>query len=127
MKKQFFFCLFALAITTTSVKAQQMAAATTQATENKEPNALTKIALLRLSAEGIANNVLGKAYPIFFEYYTAKKNIAAQATSANNNVSEEYAKIISKRDEKLSLLFSEKEMKNYKNKVEAELVAAENR
>jgi hypothetical protein len=125
MKKYFFFCLFALAITTTSVKAQQMAA-TTQAIESKEPNALTKIALLRLSAEGIANNVLGKAYPIFFEYYTAKKNLAEQAATANNTT-EEYAKLISKRDEKLSTIFSEKEMKNYKNKVEAELAAAENR
>jgi hypothetical protein len=126
MKKQFFFCLFALAITTTSVKAQQMAAATTQATENKEPNALTKIALLRLSAEGIANNVLGKAYPIFFEYYTSKKNIAEQAGTANNTA-EEYASIIAKRDEKLRSIFSEKEMKNYKNKVEAELATAENK
>jgi hypothetical protein len=126
MKKQFFFCLFALAITTTSVKAQQMVAATAQATENKEPNALTKVALLRLSAEGIANNVLGKAYPIFFEYYTSKKNIAEQAATANNTA-EEYAKIIAKRDEKLSTIFSEKEMKNYKNKVEAELAASENK
>jgi hypothetical protein len=126
MKKQFFFCLFALAITTTSVKAQQMMAATAQVTENKEPNALTKIALLRLSAEGVANNVLGKAYPIFFEYYTSKKNITEQAASTNNTA-EEYAKIIAKRDEKLSTIFSEKEMKNYKNKVEAELAAAETR
>jgi hypothetical protein len=127
MKKQFFFCLFALAITSTSIKAQQITAATSQATEKKEPNALTKIALLRLSAEGIANNVLGKAYPIFFEYYTSKKNITEQAASTSNNTVEEYAKIIAKRDEKLSIIFSEKEMKNYKNKVEAELAAAENR
>jgi hypothetical protein len=111
-----------LALTTTDVMAQHAMANTTQTNENKEPNAVTKIALLRLSAERIDNNVLAKAYPIFFEYYTSKKNIAEQA---NNNTTEEYAKIIAIRDEKLSTILSEKEMKNYKKKIEKELAEGE--
>ncbi len=129
MKKQFFFALFALAITTTSVKAQQMVEASTnlQTTEKKEPNALTKLALLKLSAAGISNEQLAKAYPVFFEYYVTKKKVDEQiAVGENKNAADvEYAKLMKNRDEKLSEILSQKEMKSFKNKFEKELAEGE--
>ncbi len=129
MKKQFFFALFALAIVTTNVNAQQVAAAlkAEQTTEKKEPNALTKLALLKLSAAGISNEQLAKAYPVFFEYYVTKKKVDEQiAVGENKNaVDVEYAKLMKNRDEKLSEILSQKEMKSFKNKFEKELAEGE--
>lgn len=129
MKKQFFFALFALAIVTTNVNAQQVAAAlkAEQTTEKKEPNALTKLALLKLSAAGISNEQLAKAYPVFFEYYVTKKKVDEQiAVGENKNAADvEYAKLMKNRDEKLSEILSQKEMKSFKNKFEKELAEGE--
>ncbi len=129
MKKQFFFALFALAITTTNVNAQQMVAALTaeQKTEKKEPNALTKLALLKLSTAGISNEQLAKAYPVFFEYYSTKKKVDEQiAVGENKNAADvEYAKLIQNRDEKLSEFLSKNEMKSFKTKLEKELADGE--
>lgn len=130
MKKQFFFALFALVITTTSVNAQQQITAaltTQQTTEKKEPNALTKLALLKLSSLGVANNMLAKAYPVFFEYYSTKKKVDEQiAIGENKNAAdEEYAKLIQNRDEKLREILSEKEMKVFKTKLEKALAEEE--
>jgi hypothetical protein len=128
MKKQFLCCLFAIAITTTSLKAQQMAMATTQATEKKQPNVLTKLALLKLSATGVSNNTAGKAFPVFFEYYSMKQKIDAEMAATNTiNATAEYEKIISTRDDKLRQILSETEMKNFKKKLEAELAAEESK
>jgi hypothetical protein len=129
MKKQFFCCLFALAITGTSLKAQQIVAASSQTSEKKQPNALTKVALLKLSATGTPNEELSKAYPVFFEYYSVKERVDAQIALGDNKsaASEEYAKLILNRDEKLKTILSEKEMKVFKSKLEAELAIEENK
>jgi hypothetical protein len=112
MKKSIILALVAIAITTKSVKAQQ---ATTMAapTAQQAPNALSKLAVLKLSAAGFSNELLGKAYPIFSEYYTYLQTA----------IPEDVAKIVTKRDDNLRVIFTEAQMATWKNTVEPALVA----
>jgi hypothetical protein len=120
MKKQFFLALLAVIFTTTLFA---------QSSEKKAPNALTKIALLKLSAAGVGVDKMGKTFPVFFEYYSMKQKIeeAVAAGEMKADPKVELAKLISNRDESLKTLFTEAEMKTFKNKLEAELVAEENK
>ncbi len=102
MRKSIILALITIAITTTSIKAQQ--AATTAATTQQAPNALSKLAVLKLSSAGFSNELMGKAYPIFFEYYTYLQTA----------IPEDVAKIVKKRDDNLRVIFTEEQMKTWK-------------
>ena len=110
MKKSIILALFLLAITITSVKSQQVT--TDVASEKLAPNALSKIALLKLSAVGFSNEILGKAYPIFSEYYTYLQTA----------LPEDKIKIVAKRDDNLKNIFTEAQMVTWKNTVEPALL-----
>jgi hypothetical protein len=112
MKKSILLALFAITITSTTLKAQQVVAAPVQ---QQAPNALSKLAVLKLASVGFPNDLLGTAYPIFSEYYT---NLQAYAAG-------EAAALAIKRDEKLKLIFTEAQMATWKNTVEPALLAGQ--
>ncbi len=97
-------------ITITSIKAQQVIRDV--ASEKLAPNALSKIVLLKLSAAGFSNEILGKAYPIFSEYYTYLQTA----------IPEDKLKLIAKRDDNLKTIFTETQMATWKNTVEPSLL-----
>jgi hypothetical protein len=113
MRKGIFLAFCALLFSIASVNAQQ--AITVAPVQQQAPNALTKIAVLKLVSAGFDNELVGKAFPIFSDYYTM-----LQAAPDG-----EAAALAVKRDEKLKLIFSEAQMKTWKTTVEPSLNAAQ--
>ncbi len=126
MKKQLLFSLFAITIAATSVKAQEgtMAAAPAQGMEQKQPNERAKETLLKLQADlGISNDQSGKAYPVFEAFYTAQQKLRDEMRAAGGQMDREKMKasreeLVAKRDEQLKVIFTEAQMKKWKDEIE---------
>jgi periplasmic protein CpxP/Spy len=123
MKKQFLLSLLAIAITTTTVKAQEAIAAAPQNVEQKQPNERTKETLLKLQAElGISNDQSAKAYPVFEAFYTAQQKLREEMRASGSNDREKMKagreELVTKRDEQLKEIFTEAQMKKWKEEVE---------
>lgn len=114
MKKSIILVLFASFAITLHVKAQQTTAVAAPV-QQQAPNALSKLAVLKLASGGFDNELLGRAYPIFFEYYT---NVKAYPVA-------EAPALLIKRDEKLKAIFTEAQMAAWKNTIEPALIAAQ--
>jgi hypothetical protein len=113
MRKSILLAIVALLFVTVSVNAQQ--ATTAAPVQQQAPNALTKIAILKLVSAGFDHELVGKAFPIFSDYYTVLQDAPAGEAAA----------LAVKRDEKLKLIFSEAQMKTWKTTVEPALNAAQ--
>jgi periplasmic protein CpxP/Spy len=124
MKKQFLLGLLSIAITTTTVKAQEAITAAPQNVEQKQPNERTKETLLKLQAElAITNEQAGKAYPVFEEFYTAQQKMRDEMRAAGGEMDREKMKatrqeLTDKRDAQLKEIFTEAQMKKWKDEVE---------
>jgi periplasmic protein CpxP/Spy len=124
MKKQFLLGLLSLAITTTTVKAQEAITTAPQNVEQKQPNEKTKETLLKLQAElAVTNEQAGKAYPVFEAFYTAQQKFRDEMRAAGGEMDREKMKanrdeMTTKRDEQLKLIFTETQMKKWKDEVE---------
>jgi periplasmic protein CpxP/Spy len=115
--------LLAIAITTTTVKAQDAVSPATQNVEQKQPNERTKETLLKLQAElGISNDQSAKAYPVFEGYYTAlqklKDDMRASGTMDKEKIKAGKEELVTKRDEQLKVIFTEEQMKKWKDVIE---------
>jgi periplasmic protein CpxP/Spy len=116
--------LLAIAITTTTLKAQEAFAAASQNVEQKQPNERTKETLLKLQAElGISNDQAGKAYPVFEAFYTAQQKMRDEMRAAGGEMDREKMKaarqeLADKRDAHLKEIFTEAQMKKWKDEVE---------
>ena len=96
-------------------------------TAKKEPNALTKIAMLKLSGAGIPNDVSAKTYATFYEFYAGKAQAEAAIANGESNLklAEVQNRYIKNRDASLAKILSAEQMKLFKTKLEAALAFSE--
>jgi periplasmic protein CpxP/Spy len=125
MKKQFLLSLLAIVVITTTIKAQEaVKPASPQGMEQKQPNEKTKETLLKLQTElGISNDQAGKAYSVFEEFYIAQQKFRDEMRVVDGGTDKEKMKanrdeLTTKRDEQLKLIFTEAQMKKWKDEVE---------
>jgi hypothetical protein len=120
MKKIYFSFLFTFAISLGSFAQQAQAGFVA---DQDKPNALTKIAVLKIQSDlGVGSDIGAKAFPILFDYYNAKANVETQAaTNTNIVVAEEVAQLVKNRDERLQTILTKSQFETFKKKVEPAL------
>ncbi len=125
MKRKLLFSLLAIAISIATVKAQDGAMAAPPAgMEQKQPNERTKEILLKLQTDlGLSSEQGGKAYPVFEEFFTAQQKMRDEMRAAGGEIDREKMKatreeMATKRDDKLKLIFTEAQMKKWKDEIE---------
>jgi periplasmic protein CpxP/Spy len=125
MKRKLLFSVLAIAISLTTVKAQEAAMTAAPAgMEQKQPNERTKETLLKLQTDlGLSSEQGGKAYPVFEEFYTAQQKMRDEMRAAGGEMDREKMKatreeMTTKRDDKLKLIFTEAQMKRWKDEIE---------
>lgn len=123
MKKQLIIGLLAM-ITSGSVMAQNGEnAASTEQRQPKAPNERTKETILKLQQElGLSNDQMAKTYDPFFEFFTAQHNVMEEMR-ASGRIDREAMKekrdvLAGERDVKLKVIFTEEQMKKFKEVVE---------
>lgn len=112
MKKQLFIVIIAIVTASGSLTAQQI-------TETKAPNALTKETLLSLQAKiGLTHEQAAKAYFIFEDFYKADQKATEEMKASGTMTGEEtqrsWENLSAGRDERLAVIFTEDQMKNWK-------------
>lgn len=123
MKKQLIIGLLAI-ITSGSVMAQNAEnAASTEQRQPKAPNERTKETILKLQQElGLSNDQMAKTYDPFFEFFNAQ-HIVMEEMRASGRIDREAMKekrdfLARERDVKLKVIFTEEQMKKFKEVVE---------
>jgi hypothetical protein len=117
MKKLYVSILFTVAVSLSSFAQAGYVA------DQDKPNALTKIAVLKMQSDlGVGSDIGAKAFPILFEYYDKKAKVETEATSNSNIVvKEEVAELTRQRDERLQTILSKSQFETFKKKVEPAL------
>ncbi len=117
MKKKYFINLAIMLLLSVSVFAQDASL------QPKPANQRTKEMLLTLQTDlSISNDQAAKAYTPFFDFYAAQEKAMNDMVAAGQINREELkelrAKLIVERDAKLQTIFTEAQMKKFKDEVE---------
>ena len=123
MKKQLIIGLLALTISGSVMAQNAVNAAPSEQRQIKAPNERTKETILKLQQElGLSNDQMAKSYDPFFEFFNAQ-HIVMEEMRASGRIDREAMKekrdvLAGERDVKLKAIFTEEQMKKFKEVVE---------
>jgi hypothetical protein len=101
-----------------SANAQMAIAQTSDNVQEKKPNELTKLTLLKLQNDfSLSHDKLGNSYAIFEKYFTAKAAITnglSASDIAQKQAQGGFLEIETARDKALELIYSQTELEKWK-------------